>query len=206
MLIYLYYNSAYVCLSVFAKCRSQFLLDLLGISLTVIVSSESTSCHEFAFQFGLEFFYTRKNPNYRKGRVARALFISMSCRSASVSPASERVRPTMTVSWLGAPIQRTATVVGGVCACVRDVFAIYDDNILPWLIMIIIKIIILYFIQIRHTDDLPSTGIPASYYNHNSGAVIQRNSRFTVTLAQSQRIFHSVMNMALVSVIRSPLH
>ena len=41
-------------------------------------------------------------------------------------------------------------------ACVRDVFAIiYDDNILPKLIMIIIKISILYFIQIRHTDDSP---------------------------------------------------
>ena len=50
-------------------------------------------------------------------------------------------------------------------ACVRDVFAIYDDNILPRLIMIIIKIIILYYIQIRHTDDLPSTGIPASISN-----------------------------------------
>ena len=55
----------------------------------------------------------------------------------------------------------TATVVGGVrvreCmhvhASVRDVFAIYDNDILPRLIMIIIKIIILYFIQIRHTDD-----------------------------------------------------
>ena len=47
-------------------------------------------------------------------------------------------------------------------ACVRDVFAIYDDNILSRLIMIIIKIIILYFIQIRHTDDFPSAGIPAS--------------------------------------------
>ena len=49
-------------------------------------------------------------------------------------------------------------------ACVRDVFAIYDDTILPRLIMIIIKIIILYFIQIRHTDDFHSTGIPASFY------------------------------------------
>ena len=56
----------------------------------------------------------------------------------------------------------TATVVGEgvrvrecerVRACVRDVFAIYDNDILPRLIMIIIKIIILYFIQIRHTDD-----------------------------------------------------
>ena len=52
----------------------------------------------------------------------------------------------------------------GVCAracmhaCVHDVFAIYDNDILPMLIMIIINIIILYFIQIRHTDDFPSTG------------------------------------------------
>ena len=84
----------------------------------------------------------------------------------------------MTESWLGAPTLRTATVMGGVgvcvfasvsvCAragmhaCVRDVFAIYDNDILPMLIMIIINIIMLYFIQIRHTDDFPSVGIPAS--------------------------------------------
>ena len=36
--------------------------------------------------------------------------------------------------------------------CVCDVFAIYDSDSLPRLIMIIIKIIILGFIQIRHTD------------------------------------------------------
>ena len=34
--------------------------------------------------------------------------------------------------------------------------------------MIIIKIIILYFIQIRHTDDFPSAGIPASKNNNNN--------------------------------------
>ena len=47
------------------------------------------------------------------------------------------------------------------CACVCDVFAIYmyDNNILPRLILIII---ILYFIQIRHTDDFPSTGSDAN--------------------------------------------
>ena len=68
--------------------------------------------------------------------------------------------------WLGAPKQRRSCVGVCVCACirpcVRDVFAIYDDNILSRLIMIIIKMIILYFIQIRHTDDFPSAGIPAS--------------------------------------------
>ena len=39
--------------------------------------------------------------------------------------------------------------------CVRDVCAIYDNNISPSLLMILIKIIILYFIQIRQTDDSP---------------------------------------------------
>ena len=59
------------------------------------------------------------------------LFISMDHRPAIVSPASKAVRLT-TESWFGAPIQRTATVVGGgegggervrecslICACVR---------------------------------------------------------------------------------------
>ena len=47
-----------------------------------------------------------------------------------------------------------------VCPFVRDVFAIYDNNILPRLIMKIIKNISLYFIQIRHTDDFPLTRVP----------------------------------------------
>ena len=46
----------------------------------------------------------------------------------------------------------------GASACVCDVFAIHDNNFSPRPIMIIIKIIIIYFIQIRHTDDFPSTG------------------------------------------------
>ena len=43
-------------------------------------------------------------------------------------------------------------------ACVCDVFAIYDNNILSRLIMIIIKIIFLNFIEIAQTGDFPSTG------------------------------------------------
>ena len=64
-------------------------------------------------------------------------------------------------------------------ACVRDVFAIYDDNNLSRLIMIIIKIIILYFIQIRHTDDFPSAGIPASTCN---SACLQGSTSNDVTV------------------------
>ena len=44
-----------------------------------------------------------------------------------------------------------------VCACVMCVqYTGYDNNISPSLL--IIKIIILYFIQIRHTDAFPPTG------------------------------------------------
>ena len=56
--------------------------------------------------------------------------------------------------------------------CVRDVCAIYDNNISPSLLMIIIKIIILYFIQIRHTDAFPPTGTllvrPNSFIGYQS--------------------------------------
>ena len=64
----------------------------------------------------------------------------------------------------------SANLYGGVCvfahACVRDVFAIYD-NIWPRLIMIIIKIIILYFIQIRHWW-FPLNEYPSSMSNSSS--------------------------------------
>ena len=43
-------------------CMSQFLLGRLGRCLRLFVSTESTSSHEFASQFGLAFFYTRKTP------------------------------------------------------------------------------------------------------------------------------------------------
>ena len=52
-------------------------------------------------------------------------------------------------------VRACACVRAFVSGCLRDVFAIYDNNISPKLIMIIITIIILYFIQIRHIDDFP---------------------------------------------------
>ena len=43
-------------------------------------------------------------------------------------------------------------------ACLRDVFAIYDNNISPRLIMIIIKIILSY---ISYKSDTPVDGFPS---------------------------------------------
>ena len=51
---------------------------------------------------------------------------------------------------MGVCVFASVSVCARACvhACVRDVFAIiYDNDILPRLIMIIIKIIILYFIH-----------------------------------------------------------
>ena len=58
----------------------------------------------------------------------------------------------------GERVRECERVCACVRACMRDVFALYDNDILPRLIMIIIKIIILYFIQIRQPDDFSKTG------------------------------------------------
>ena len=67
----------------------------------------------------------------------------------------------LTLSRLSATV--ASNLNGDGIVCVRDVFAIYDNNISPRLIMIIIKTIIPYFIQIRYTDDFPSTGTRLVY-------------------------------------------
>ena len=50
-----------VCPLMLANCRSQFLLDRLGRYLTLFGSTDSTSCHEFAFYFSLAFCLYAKN-------------------------------------------------------------------------------------------------------------------------------------------------
>ena len=64
-------------------------------------------------------------------------------------------------------------------ACVCDVFAIYDDDILPRLIMIIIKIIILYFIHMSAFTNfiLSSFRIPLSFQIVSSSMVAFLRSR-----------------------------
>ena len=75
-----------------------------------------------------------------------------------------RVTPT---TWMVTAVRGWACAPALVCACVHDVFAIYVNIILPRLIMIIIKTIILYFIQITLTDDFPSTGTQLVYILYN---------------------------------------
>ena len=130
------------------------MLDRLGRCRKLIVSSESISCHEFASQFGLEFvLYAKKPPNISliQSRLRVVHFNGSPTGHCLASVESSAPNHGVMV---GVCVFASASVCARACghACVRDVFAIYDNDILPRLIMIIIKIIILYFIQIRHTD------------------------------------------------------
>ena len=100
-----------VCLSVFANCRSQFLLDRLGKCLYLSVSSDSTSCDEFASQFALAFLYA-KNFHTLSRRLSRP-HIHVN------DPATVVSRPTVMVER-----RRTADnrdVTNHTCRCPRPV-------------------------------------------------------------------------------------
>ena len=122
----------------------------------------TVSCHEFASLFGLAFFYTRKTSKISVKSAGQRVCVWMT------------MLPAMNASGVGrhgwaqpnsVNMYRGVCVFARACACVRDVFAIYDNNIWPRLIMIITKISILYFIQIRQTYDFPSTGTRLVYHN-----------------------------------------
>ena len=62
-----------LCLSVLANCRLQCLLGRIGRCLKLFASTDSTSCCEFASQFGLEIvLYAKNTQNYREYRVVHA--------------------------------------------------------------------------------------------------------------------------------------
>ena len=130
--------------------------------------------------------YAKNTQNYREYRVACATVYLNEVATGHWSPAplaKEGVNSVMGHGWAHRPIEQRHPVRRwqwvGVCAsvrvcaracvraCMRDVFAIYDNNIWPRLIMIILKIIMLYFIEIAHTDDFPSTGIRLVFSNRH---------------------------------------
>ena len=92
----LYYNSPLkVCLSVLANCRSQFLLDRLGRCLKLFVSTDSTSCHEFASQFNLAIFVYAKKSNQNLGEIespARVFIYMTQLPAMNASGTSEKGR------------------------------------------------------------------------------------------------------------------
>ena len=140
-------------MSLFANGRSQFLLDCLGRCLKLIVSPECISCHEFASQFGLEFvLYAGKKPNLSLIQSRPHVVYFNGSPTGHCLASVESGAPNH-----GVMVGRTDTANtmsdgrGWRCAraCVRDVFAIYDNDILPRLIMIIMKITILTYISYK---------------------------------------------------------
>ena len=139
---HLYYNSSKICLSQLANCRLPFLLDRLGRCIKLFVWSESTTCHMFASQFGLAIFYMRKTHKTSGNRVAIACVYYLYFNEAATPIVASG---TGGHGW-APPIHRTALTWKArqcVCAraCVHDVFSIYDNNIWPRLIMIILSYI-----------------------------------------------------------------
>ena len=129
----------------------------------------------FAYHFGLAFvLYAKNTQNYREYRVTYATVYLNEAANGHSMPVKRGVNFVMVGRTDlsnsdnqncdgGGLVCAFARVCVRVCAracmraCVRDVFAKNDNNISPRLIMIIIKIIFLYFIEIAHTDDVPLT-------------------------------------------------
>ena len=110
----------------------------------MVVSTDSTCCHEFTSQFGLDIFlYAKNTQSYREYRVAHATVYLNGPATGHSTPTKrdvnfvmvERTDPSNYDNQNGDGIGLVCVRVC-VCACVRDVFAIYDTNILPRLIMI----------------------------------------------------------------------
>ena len=128
-LLNLYYNSPKVCLSVsrHSQTADRFLLDRLGRYRWLFVSSDSTSSHEFACQFGLAFLLYSKNPqNLGETWPPVPVFI-WKASDPLLSPAERAV----TVGWHRIAIQRRRCVcVWGVCRRSRGWFPLngYQAN------------------------------------------------------------------------------
>ena len=137
----------------------------LGRCLKLFISTESTYSHEFASQFGLAIFYTRKTPKTRGNRVTRASVYLNEPATGHCSPATRRKGGVICITFgrqrpieQRQPERRRRCVRVRACvrahACVRDVFAIYDNNILHRLTMIIIKISIIYYSYKSHVHTM----------------------------------------------------
>ena len=74
--------------------------------------------------------------------------------------------------------------------------------------MIIIKIIILYFIKIRHTDDFPSTGTCLVLFNCLWSAVAERyNARLSIERSQFESPHAAVLKLGQFRSLHDvPLH
>ena len=120
-------------------------------------------------QFGQAIFYMRKTSK-TSGKSGRQHVCLLEWPATGIVASAEGhhgwAPPNSITCTAATAVCARARVCARVCAhvgmraCVRDVFAIYYNNIWPRL-MIIMTIIILYFI--RHTDDFPSTSTRLVY-------------------------------------------
>ena len=102
-----------------ANCRLQFLLDRLGKWLKLFVSTDSTSCHEFASQFDLAIcLCAKKHPRPRGNRVASTC-VYLNDPATGHECQRNRRKEALTPSRLGAiePERRRRCVCASMRAC-----------------------------------------------------------------------------------------
>ena len=123
-----------------ANGRSQFLLDRLGRCLKLFVSTASTSCHDFASQFGQYFFFIREHPpppnTIANTESPRVVYLNEAptshCLASFEKGALRQLRhgwAHRTIEqrrrWGCVPVRECVCACACMHACVRDVFAIY---------------------------------------------------------------------------------
>ena len=108
-----------VCISVgVRKLQVAILARSFREMLQLFVSSDSTSCHEFATQFGLAIFVKReKHPKPRGNRVASAC-VYLNDPATVHGCQWNRRKGALTSSGLGATDASNLNEDGGVCVCV----------------------------------------------------------------------------------------
>ena len=86
-----------------ANCRSQLFLNRLGRCLKLFISTDSTSCHEFASQFGLAFSLYAKNTHKlsRRPTLAHTWLLNESAAPVTMPSWLNRQRPigAATTAW-----------------------------------------------------------------------------------------------------------
>ena len=111
----------YVCLSVFANCGSQFLLDRIRRYIKLFVLTDRTSCYEFASQFGLYLVIRGKKP--KQSRIPSRPRIGYLNEAPTGHCLASIEKMAITPPWSGASTHRTARwwvcVRASVCMCAR---------------------------------------------------------------------------------------
>ena len=111
-----------------ANCRSQFLLDRHRRCLKLFIPTESTSCHEFASQFGLAIFLYARN-TLTLGETGSQASVYFNEQATDHWSPAEPAKKGVTPSRLGdTDTSNSDHLNGGVSVCLQYTIVIFDPG------------------------------------------------------------------------------